>query len=103
MKDFEGRAIVITGAARGIGRAMALELIARGASVASIDLRRNEADVDGLQTFVGGVSDPVDMVARAEEVVARFGHVDGLVCNAAVYAGSRCAGSRTLIRPSGTR
>lgn len=61
MKDFEfeGRVIFITEAARGIGRAMALELIARGASVASIDLRRNEADVDGL------------------------------VCNAAVYAGLR--------------
>ncbi|MFC6878872.1 MULTISPECIES: SDR family oxidoreductase [Actinomadura] len=85
---FEGKVAVVTGAAGGIGEAYARALAAEGASVvvADVDERgRAVADeVEGL--FVRtDVSDPASVQAMAEAAVDRFGGIDHLVNNAAIF------------------
>jgi NAD(P)-dependent dehydrogenase (short-subunit alcohol dehydrogenase family) len=89
--DLTGRTAVITGAARGIGRACAELLAACGASVAVCDLRGDELAVveDGIGKLGGAVlaaEADVREEAATEAFVAavreRFGSVDILVNNA---------------------
>lgn len=93
MKDFSGRVAVVTGAAEGIGRAIAEEAAARGMKLilADIDgarleattaeLRSNGADADGLRV---DVSKPGEVDDLADYACSRFGHVHVLVANAGV-------------------
>jgi 3-oxoacyl-[acyl-carrier protein] reductase len=89
--DFDGRVALITGAARGLGRAAAERLLARGASVAVNvrDPKRAEALArelgDRAFAVPGDVTEaPATMI---EQVLERFGRLDILVNNAA-YAHS---------------
>lgn len=94
MKLLEGKIAVITGAARGIGRGIALELAAQGASIAMLDLRDNEqarktlAEVEALgvtcRMYACDVSVGESVQAAAEAVLRDFGRVDILVNNAGV-------------------
>jgi len=88
--DFNGRAAVVTGAAAGIGYAIAQRLVASGAAVALWD--RDAAALAHAKTALGGrshtealdVSD-ADSVARATDAAARaFGRIDVLVCSAGI-------------------
>lgn len=83
---------VVTGAARGIGRAIAEGFLQRGHAVALLDrehatLDRTAAELESAGRVLAvhaDVSDPAQ-VARAEaEVMQRFGRVDALVNNAGV-------------------
>jgi NAD(P)-dependent dehydrogenase (short-subunit alcohol dehydrogenase family) len=89
-QDFLGRVVLVTGAARGLGRAAAARFLERGASVAVNvrDAARAEAVVQELggRSFAapGDLSAPgvpEDLVARTLE---RFGRLDVLVNNAAL-------------------
>lgn len=85
---------VVTGAARGIGRAIAAELAGRGLSVVVADLREDDlrAVVDELTALGGGavvpatvdVGDADAMTALAQRVQERFGRVDLVVNNAGI-------------------
>jgi NAD(P)-dependent dehydrogenase (short-subunit alcohol dehydrogenase family) len=82
--DLTGKVAVVTGAARGIGRATAILLKERGASIVATDQSdgvRNLAASD-VATLVGDVSD--ENVARKtmETAIQRFGRLDILVNNA---------------------
>ena len=90
----EGRAAVVTGASRGIGRAIATQLARLGAGVV-INYRTNaEAAAQVVEeiTAAGGTAEAVEAdVARAEAVealfrgaLARFGRCDILVNNAGI-------------------
>jgi NAD(P)-dependent dehydrogenase (short-subunit alcohol dehydrogenase family) len=80
----DGRAIVITGAARGIGLATARRLGARGAVVVGIDRIPPEAP-DVLDHFLeADLTGPGAVVAVFDEATDRVGAIDGLVNNAAV-------------------
>ena len=90
---FVEKVAVVTGAAGGIGEAYARALHAEGASVvvADMDADRGEAVADDLGErglFVRtDVSDPESAKAMVEAVTERFGGVDLLVNNAAIYGG----------------
>ena len=82
-----GKIIVVTGAGSGIGRAVTLEAIQRGARVAAVDL--NETTVAETASLVGApdrisahvlnVADRAAVQALPRAVMDRFGAVDGLI------------------------
>ena len=89
---FTGRAILITGAGHGIGRATALHLASLGATVGVNDLRQNFVDetlamMEATPGRAIGITRDVaqreGMVSAVEEFAAAAGHLDGLVNNAA--------------------
>ena len=89
--DLSGKVAHVTGAARGIGAAIASALAAAGAKVAVSDIDAAGADETGKA--VGGVGmaldvgDPVAVDAALAATVDRLGSLDILVNNAGVYQG----------------
>lgn len=85
--SLEGRVIVVTGAAAGIGRGILRACLAEGATVAGLD---NAADGNARITEAGGlwyradVADPSGFTAALGQVRANLGRIDGLVNNAGV-------------------
>jgi len=82
--DFTGLTALVTGAARGIGRATALTLHARGAYVVASDLREtvHELATDGIATLVGDIAEESTAERSVALATARFGGLDILVNNA---------------------
>jgi len=92
VKDLDGRGIIVTGATRGIGRAIALEVARRGANVSFNFLKSDEAanqlksEIEALgvralsyKTDVGDLASVREMVNATKK---DFGRIDGLVNNA---------------------
>jgi 3-oxoacyl-[acyl-carrier protein] reductase len=91
--DLRGKTILITGAGRGLGAAMARRLAARGANLALLDL-----DESGLaavrdacrelgvraETYSANVGKEQDVVRAFDRVVADFGGLDGSIANAGI-------------------
>ena len=90
MMSLDGKTIVVTGAAQGIGRAIANLAIALGARVAGVDLNGDKLDAFAATTngrllpYVGNVADPEFTEATVRDVMARIGAIDGLVNNAGI-------------------
>ena len=87
----EGRVAVVTGAARGIGQAIAIGLADRGARVAAVDLHpaedtvRSIADAGGAGVaLVADVADEAAVRRLASEVAVAYGPCEILVNNAAL-------------------
>ena len=79
----QGKVVIVTGAAAGIGRATAERFAAEGCRVASWDIRKEEPTPDGLFREVD-VTDAAQVEAAVEEVMARWGAVHVLVNNAGI-------------------
>ena len=92
--DFAGRTAIVTGATRGIGRAIALELARRGADIAFNYARSAEAaetlksEIEGLGVRCLAVQGDVANTEAAAEMVKEtkdaFGRIDFLVNNAGI-------------------
>lgn len=94
MKLLEGKVLLITGAARGIGRAIAIEAAKAGANIAFTDLKKDE-NFDSLTKelkqlevkAVGYESNAADFTQAQElagQIVKEFGQIDVLVNNAGI-------------------
>ena len=94
MKLLEGKVALITGASRGIGKAIAIAFAKQGASVAFTDMRRDEImeatelEIQALGVkAIGYASDASsfeDSERTVDEIAKEFGRVDILVNNAGI-------------------
>ncbi len=90
MNRFEGRVAIVTGAAQGIGAAIAKRLKGEGATVAVVDI--NEDGARSVADQIGGssfsvqcdVGDPTSVESLHRAVMDRAGQVDVLINNAAI-------------------
>ena len=88
-----GKTVLITGAGRGLGAAMAQGLAARGANLALVDL-----DKEGLRTtaarcvalkagaeiYVASVANEAEVIETFDKVVSDFGRLDAVIANAGI-------------------
>lgn len=88
-----GKSIIVTGAAQGIGAVMAAGFAQMGASVALADIADATSAAQDIASAGGkAIAVPVDVTSlgSCEDMVAQtereFGKVDGLVCNAALFS-----------------
>ncbi len=94
MKLLQGKVAVVTGAARGIGKAIALKLAEHGADIAFTDMAVNEA-TDALEkelqafgvrakAYASNAANFADADKTTDQIVADFGRIDVLVNNAGI-------------------
>jgi NAD(P)-dependent dehydrogenase (short-subunit alcohol dehydrogenase family) len=97
--DVTGKVIVVTGAAQGIGRTLALGLAAEGARVAVLARDRGRAalvvdeiaalpDAPAALALEADVGDEAQVIAAAAELDSTWGRVDALINNAGWMPGS---------------
>ena len=89
----DGKVVLITGAAQGIGRGIALRLAKDGAALALVDIQgdklasvRNEAEAHGRKatTFVADVSNRDEVYAAVDHCEKQLGGFDVMVNNAGI-------------------
>jgi NAD(P)-dependent dehydrogenase (short-subunit alcohol dehydrogenase family) len=91
--NFQGKTVLITGAAQGIGRAVATQFAAAGARIA-LHYHSNQPEAektlaslagDSHRLYQADITAPEQAEGLVESVVADFGRLDVLVNNAAIY------------------
>jgi 3-oxoacyl-[acyl-carrier protein] reductase len=93
MKRLSGKVAIITGGARGIGKATARKFVEEGASVAIWDIDEEAGQATAVELKTNGTNirfykvntaDPASVSAAAEQVQRDFGQVDILINNAGI-------------------
>lgn len=87
------RVIAVTGASRGIGSAIAAELLRRGFVVGSLT-RKNTA-IDGALPIACDVTDEASLKAAFRTLAGKAGRIDGLVNNAGIHLDGKSAELQT--------
>ena len=87
-----GKVVLVTGAARRIGRGIALRLAGEGARVAihyhrsQAEARRTAEECGGAELFCANLESVAEIARMFAQAGERFGRLDGLVNNAARFA-----------------
>lgn len=98
MKSIKGSAIVITGAAQGVGRELAILCAKEGANLALLDIDKEKLDYttkelsthDGkIEAYHCDISKKDDIDTVSNRIMKDFGIVDILINNAAVVTGKK--------------
>ena len=91
MSLLEGKVALITGASRGIGKAIALQFASEGADIAFTDIKIIDETVKELEAFgvkvrayASNAADFAQTHETVEQILADFGHIDILVNNAGI-------------------
>lgn len=91
--DLRGKTVVITGAARGLGAAMAISLARRETDLALIDLnladlgdtaRACEASGASTRAYAANVADESAIAGTFEAIASDFGRLDAMIANAGI-------------------
>src|SRR3974390_3161282 len=91
--QIKGKTIAVTGAGRGLGRAMALEFAGRGGNIALIDLNAANLETSRVQcaalgvtarSYLCNVSNEEAVGATMDAIVRDFGTLDVLINNAGI-------------------
>src|ERR1700676_4691006 len=91
MQPLNGRVVLVTGAAKRIGRGIALRLAREGARVAihyhgsETEARATAAECGDAPLFRANLEKVPEIVQLFADVENHFGHIDGLVNNAARF------------------
>jgi NAD(P)-dependent dehydrogenase (short-subunit alcohol dehydrogenase family) len=91
MKRLDGKTALITGAARGIGRAFAEAYVHEGARVAIADIDIDRARATAAEIGEAAIAVPLDVTRQESidsavaETVAALGRIDILINNAAIF------------------
>ena len=83
--ELDGRTIVVTGGAAGIGRAIVDEAVRRGVTAIALDLDVSEVP-SGVTGIVCNISETASVAAAFATITEQFGRVDILVNNAGIGA-----------------
>lgn len=88
VRNLEGKVIIVTGGASGIGGGVTRAFVKRGAKILAVDVDRSAGEaiaaelVDDVEFLAGDVADPAVAQAAVDRGVERFGGLDALVNNA---------------------
>lgn len=97
MNRLEGKVVLVSGAGRGIGRALAQAFAAQGAAVAANDITPVHLDktIDNIkarggvaQEYIFDIAKKMPVFSMVNQVISDFGRIDILVNNAAVRPGA---------------
>ena len=106
VRKLEGKVAIITGAGGGLGAECARVLALHGALLAVVDIDFSGAEAVAADIVAHGgqamavrtdVACEEDVKAMASAVLARFGRIDVLYCNAAILSGEQRAGDRDVV------